>query len=449
MTKPEYTVNVTADSEDPSKAVYTLTKTDVPDPNQRYTIALDPALFTDGKFTVKLGDNGNLTEANSVVTSRVVATLKVAGKLALDLKLFDLSEKADLGNYQKFLRESRDPACTANVAPGGTVSSKIDAAIEALVKEGESAKKDTGVDAAISGYFYTSVGERKCLEAVRTTIESTTPAKVTDSQTQYNLATTALENTIKGMPNKQVATIVAAVHGWVQAKDATSIKKATLYTGKHHRDFPNLDDFMTAAQAYINDLLAFDRVKALAKAFDLKPDVWRARFVKSIGREIEALRLEKDLGQPSLSTTAGSVAELERRRADLVGGLTLFDRIKNIDEFLKKEIRTTKTKQDGSVRYAADEHIKLREERDKLDAQLKALIASTLSSDIKGGDKNKIKPRRNESVRLAGKTFVDDVNASLSPLFDKLPEFVLVLTRKEGENFSDKPVLKDTKEAQK
>ncbi|AYQ26560.1 hypothetical protein DT070_00010 [Polaromonas sp. SP1] len=453
MTKPEYTVDVTPDSEDPSKEVYTLHKIDVPDPNQRYTIALDPALFTDGKFTLKLGDNGNLTDANAVMSSRVVATIKAVGTLALNSAkgAYDETETLALERYRGFLDSSTQPACTARVKPGGKASAKIDRAIMALVEKGEKEKQGSGIDAATSGYFYTSLGERDCLTAVRATIEGTKPDYVGVSQTAYDNASAALNWLDTAPPTEKTTTlrnIVKAVRGWVQAKDVASISKATTYTGKNYRDVAGLDKFMTSARNHVNELLAADRVKSLAKAFDIKPAVWRARVVKSIDRDIDALRLAKDLAPTRQSQITSQIAIHERRRADLVGGIALYDRIKKIDEFLK-EVKTVRATSDGGVRYAADEHIKLREERDKLAAQLQGLVASTVSSDTKGGDKAKVKPRTSQQVRLANQEFVDKVNSNLGVLFDEPPEFVLVLTRKEGGNFTDAPILKSAKEGQK
>lgn len=454
MTVPEYTLDVTADSEDPSKEVYTLHKTDVPDPNQRYTIALDPALFNDGKFTVKLGDNGNLTEANSVVASRVVATIKAVGAIAaarakgaLD---FSSPEGEALDRYRAFLKASTQSSCTASAGGGNKVASKIDGDIKALVDKGEAEKPESGIDVATSRYFYASLAEKDCLAAVRITVEKTTPDYVTKSLGRYDAAVTQVDWLDSAPPtatNVEARTIVKAVKGWVQAKDAASIDKAVAYTGKHYRDVQGLDNFVTAARAHVNQLLAADRVKALARAFDIKPEVWRARAVKSIGRDIEALRLEKDLNPANRAHIAGLIDAGEQRRAELVGGTALFERIRKIDDFLK-EVRTVTTA-NGGVRYAAEEHIKLREERDKLSAQLQGLIASTVSSDTKGAVKADVKPRKNQSVRLANQHFVDQVNAGLGVLFDNPPEFVLVLTRKDGGNFSDPPILKSATEGRK
>lgn len=455
MTKPEYTVDVAADSEDPSKAVYTLSKTDVPDPNQRYTIALDPALFADSKFTVRLGDNGNLTEANSVVTSRVVTTIKTVGVVALNHAkgAYDKSaeaEKSALERYRIFLQTSGAPVCIAHVMHGGTVAFKIDRTIQALADKGELEKEGTGPDAAASGYFYTSLGERDCLTAVRMEVDITTPDYVKVEQKEYDQATRQiawLDSAVSTETIKTAKIIVEAVKGWVKTKDEASITRAATYTGKHYREGAGLDDFMTAARDYVKQEQAADDVKALAKAFDLKPEVWRARAVKFIGRDIETLRLEKDLSGDEGAEIASKIVDRERHRADLVGGIALYERIENIDAFLRK-VRTVRAA-DGGVRYAAEEHIKLREERDKLEAQLQGLIASTTLLDTKGANKVKVKPLAKQKVRLASQAFVDEVNAGLGVLFDAPDEFVLVLEREEGGNFSDLPTLKVAKEVKK
>src|SRR5687768_15705028 len=74
MTKPEYAVNIAADVTDATKAVYTLTVQYVPDATQRFTVALDPALFVNGKLDLDFGDNGNLTSAAATTTTHVVDT---------------------------------------------------------------------------------------------------------------------------------------------------------------------------------------------------------------------------------------------------------------------------------------------------------------------------------------------------------------------------------------
>jgi hypothetical protein len=73
------------------------------------------------------------------------------------------AEKSALERYRIFLQTSGAPVCIAHVMHGGTVAFKIDRTIQALADKGELEKEGTGPDAAASGYFYTSLGERDCL----------------------------------------------------------------------------------------------------------------------------------------------------------------------------------------------------------------------------------------------------------------------------------------------
>ena len=446
MTKPEYTVSITPNAEDPSKAVYTLSMKDVPDPNHRYTLALDPSLFTDGKFTMKFGEYGNLTDANATTSSRVVATLKAVGKAAAQFKLFDATQRDELDKFLSYVAANRKCQAGAPRSAGASISTTI----TDLYEKGEAEKEGTGVERAIDSYFYRTPAEQDCLETVKAALDGNAPiASIVAIQTSTVAARGSVTEVINSLtPSGSLTTtsiseirdIVKAVEGWSKAKDAASIDRAADYAGKY-RFVRYLDMYLTRARNQANAELAHDRVKALAKSFALPRDVWRARYVKWLGTEIEKEKFRKDLDPQAGTTTYATITAHEKTRAELVGGRPILQRIQNLDTLLQ-QVHITRNPTDGSVRIAADEHIKLREERDRLDIQLKALIASIISSDAKGGDKAKVKARPDEEVRLANRKFINDVNDNLPIFFTKLPEFVLVLEPQPSPMFADAPVRK-------
>lgn len=105
---------------DATKPVYTLTVQYVPDATQRFTVALDPALFVNGKLDLDLGSSGNLTGAAATTSTRVIDTFGSLVGLALKAQSTGLLDAGStLSAYKAAVKSTDDPGCPS-------VSSSID-----------------------------------------------------------------------------------------------------------------------------------------------------------------------------------------------------------------------------------------------------------------------------------------------------------------------------------
>lgn len=428
MTRPEYVVDIGADGDDPSKPVYTLRVKDVPDVNQKYTLALDPALLTDGKFDFTLGENGNLSEANATLDSRVVATIKAVAGFAANLISISAKkdEASDLALYRKTLLGSTAPSCKAieTVRKGErtTVAQVIDADLGSLFKRAELVKAGSGATATLQQYYYRSLAQRACLAAVREEIFAREDRKLKDAETAFHKATPPKTITL----DDQHTTVLKAVPGWVESDDKESISRALAYVATlGDAKSADLNTYLEAARDYVTIKLASAGTKAMAQLFDMGPAMWRARNVKHLESEIDRKRLELQLAPQGLrEPLLSEISVLEDQRAESIGGRELLRRIQRIDLFLA-DVRKV-SGPDRQSRYAADEHVKMRVERDFLQAQLDQFRLSTLSSADKSAAA-KVAPRSDVQVRIVKRQLIDDVNAKTSVVFDNLPEYALVL----------------------
>jgi len=417
MTRPEYIVDITPDAEDPSKPVFTLKQTNVPDPSQRYTLALDPTLLANGKIDLTFGDGGNITDSTSTVTSQVVATIKAVASFAVDqigIKALK-DDQSPLPAYQQTVQDT--------CAKEG-VGIAIAADMGAIHQAAELAKPQSGNDAVLEKYFPKTAAQRDCLTAVRLSINAAGAKKIQPRQAAY----TAARDKVPALPSG-LQPLKTSMDDWVRASDAASLKSALAYAQKLSPAQPELTAALLAGIGVVNEKIDADKQRNVAKLMDMSSSVWTSRYVKHLDQQIEADSLQlhlATLAKASPKTIADirtTIAQREEQRADALGGLPLLARIRMLDKFLS-EIRET-VGSDGQLRIAADEHVKLREERDRLRVQLKDLAIAGTGSNEKGN--SKVKARSNVPVRIVKASYIEALHTTPAALFSDLGDFVIVL----------------------
>lgn len=429
MTRPEYIVDITPDLEDPSKPVFTLKQTNVPDPGQRYTLALDPTLLANGKIDLTFGDGGNITDSTSTVTSQVVATLKaVAGFAADQIGIKSLKDdQSPLPAYQQTLRDT-----CAKEGVGTAIN--VDMAV--IHRAAELANPGSGNDAVLEKYFPMTAAQRDCLTAVRLSIITAGDKKILARQTAY----TAARDKVSTLP-AGLQPLKTRMDDWVKASDAASLKSALAYAQKLAPAQPELTAALLAGIGVVNEKIDADKQRNVAKLLDMSPSVWKARYVKYLDQQIEADSLQLHLATlakaspKAIADIRTTIARREEQRADALGGLALLARIRMLDEFLS-EIRET-AGPDGQLRIAADEHVKLREERDRLRVQLKDLAVASTGANEKGN--SKVKSRSSVPVRIVKASYIEALRTTPAALFSDLSDFVVVLEPIPAPTKADKP----------
>ncbi len=434
MTRPEYTVDIASDATDPTKAVYSLKQKDVPDPTQRYTIALSPALFVDGALDLTFGELGNLTSATATTTSRVVATIETAASVASNLALKGITK--DMGGvlttYKTLLESSDAVACTREVKRGGApikdaLKSRIDLLLDDAIRVSSeiSAEKANAKASSVvaSRFYYRSRSEKECLDAVYDKARSHTQAQVDREKNKYEAARSTASASAKG--KKASEAWIKNLEDAVKRLDVGAIDtlaKSKLDGGVEAASGP--------AKTYVNTALDAKRLVLMAEQFANMPlDVWRSRRIQDLERALQEKRLEKLVAGNANASIDVEIAQLEGDWAATLGAPGLIQRIAELDRFLA-QVRTTSGPAGTGTRFAAAEHVQMREERDKLQEKVDRLRADLVAKNKvvdAEPEKKKVEPRTDIGVKLVKQSFVDAVAANPGK-FEDLPEFVLVVS---------------------
>jgi len=428
MTRPEYVVNITADANDATKAVYTLAAQYVPDASQRFTIALDPALFVNGKFDLDFGEHGNLTGAATTTTTRVVDTFGSFVGLALKISAL-LDAATTLETYKAVLDANSDSRCTGVIA-GGSATAKQ--GLQAMIKDLEAeAEREVGdktnakrARAELVGerLHYQDAAQRECMTAV---VEAVKKVQEDPAEARYTAAIKASEAAAKD--NAELSLLNAQIKSEVAALNDDALTK--IADGLTGRAVP-FDLAMKAARegAQFAQLRLAGRFARFMVG--MGPEVWRARHLGYIERRLARCQVETLLKASTSPCSDPAVAALKVEWSNTLGEATVVARLAKVDVQLAQVPQPAAA---GRGRESAvDDHVKLREERDKLQARIDQVRADlisknkTISMGPEAPKAAKVEPRSNVAVSLVKRSYVDAVNAKPAS-FSGLPEFVLVL----------------------
>ncbi len=171
LVRPEYTIARTPPAEGAKKASYTLAVTYEPDANQRYTIRLDPALFSDPDFLLKLSTSGTVVGTTAKATEQISTTITAIGQFAASVAKAGIFDAFDTRAAIKAeMQSATAPATCTRVAttlqrppylepstPWSTVADAISARIDTYAS-----------DAEFSALFeYQTLDEKACLISVQ------------------------------------------------------------------------------------------------------------------------------------------------------------------------------------------------------------------------------------------------------------------------------------------
>lgn len=433
LTKPEYTVTITVDPSDATKAIYALSVGYVPDASQRFTIALDPGLLVNGKFELELGDKGSPTSATATTSTRVVETFSavvgVAVK-AIGAGLLDAAGTLDI--YRAQVEASTDSRCKAIGAgsSGRTAGQSIADVIDGLRGEAEREIADGAkADSARAEWVgerlhYETDAQRSCMAAVAQEIKT---RQEDPAEQAWTKARDALDEAAES--SAELALLRTQIKAKVAALDVDALQKTDDgLVGK------GLNEARTAAQqgrSFVQARLASRFARWL---LNMQPDIWRARHLGHLEREIARCRAESLLPSSTqkCDDTEGraSLSNLQLQRALTLGEPELLDRLERIDALLA-QVQTSEGER-SARQGAVDEHIKLREERDRLQARIDQVRTDTLGKNrsvalaADAAKPDKVQPRAAVPVALVEKGYVEAVNAKPSA-YKTAREFVLVL----------------------
>ena len=457
MTRPEYSVDITADPTDATKAVYTLNETDVPDSTRRFSLRLDPSLLVDGSFDFAFDENGNISKSTTTSTSRVVATLQSVVGFAINVAAKGVAkdEGTDLTRYESLAYKSTAAQCTKAIVKGAapTVGRSIADTIsslrqEALVEVTEAVPDKRNDEAALlvrPRFYYVSLLATNCLVELVAEATGESDKDVAARSAEYDKAAKALAVSDASVnPGKRAEAITDLVKtGTRQSRD--DLSKAP------EEATPQLKSFRSAALAFMNAKLSSENLLSLAMEFSrLNPDSSRARLLQHLERQIVRRRFELSVATVTHGSDPVEVAKLqgEIRSLQEEWGATLqaqpqLKRLSQLDAFIA-EVRTTRA-DGGGQRYAIDEMVKARSERDTLQDQvdhIRSLLVAKADAPGAKPEKPKVVPRMAQEVKLVRQSFVNKVAANPAGFVKaELPEFILVLGEQTGSTITPDPTV--------
>lgn len=293
LTRHDFTLKIAPDPEDATKPVYTLARTSVPDPNQRYSLALSPGFLTDGTMTYNFGALGNLGNAEASTTSQVVATIKAVAGFAVNVIGAKTALKDEADVWTRFRGKLETPDACKNGSGAALVAyeGELDAAAKKkfLDHDKDAADKAKAESAVLNKraafvadrFHYRTPAEKACLAAVQVAFGQD---ELKTEKDVYNLAIQAAETVpansqavkdLKELVTKKrepetVAAKVSALDDKADAKLKTAYEKAQAY--------------LTGVQS--NKLAA----KLALFYVDMPLDVWRARHLLQVESDLDKAR---------------------------------------------------------------------------------------------------------------------------------------------------------------
>lgn len=441
LTRHEFSLKRAADANDATKAVFTLQRTSVPDPNQRYSLALAPGFLTDGTMTYNFGGVGNLGSTEASTASQVVATIKAVASLSADMIGAKTALKDESGVWTRFRdtlkgldpkpddkppHECTKAAADVLVAYEGELARLAEKRVQSPKEQD---KKNLRAAWVADRFHYRTKSEQDCLSLTQKALHKIEPAGKDDYDKKVAAAIAAAQSD----PEKAAVDALREL----EAKDDLAGIASRLEAMKS--DSP-LKQAYVAAKTFLTNAQTLRLAENLAQFYAAMPlDVWRARHLAQIESDIEAAqfallllqaerpkpaapKLDKQEHDKKVQDARTALKTLEEQRDQLVDAAELKQRVAAIDAQLKLG---KPGDGEGSTLLSA--------ERDRVQGlwnQARAdLLARNQSFDLAPKAKaQKVQSKDNIPVALVTQDYVDKVNSGAMAA-DKDRQFVIVMRR--------------------
>lgn len=410
MTKPVYSLNITPNAEDPTKADYAIVAEDVPDANHRYTIALEPGLLTDGGFEFNYGPGGNFTDGSASLTSRAVATFEAIASAVLSFQTKGVAKDTSsaLSMYEQELDKATTDSCKQ-------AKSSIKRQIANLKDYGRSQSPEGEAQAVTTLFYYRSEAERQCLIDVYSIFKAKKKSEVAAQKKQFEDSREKVKD----------QTTLDELEELVAARDTDGMRKLLNKVSADNAP-AKIQTAVAEGLTYLEKLDIPDTIK-IAQTFAYMSDrIWRARYVLDLERQLAAEKRRLLTMSPAESATrqkvSARIAALEAQRGEALEAPEIVSRLAQLRKFLA-EIRSNAGSH-GS-QYAASEHIKLAAEYERLGAALDKRRQDLVAANHEPAPtKEKNIARTGIPISLADRDFIKKA-PTMKP--SELPKYVLVL----------------------
>lgn len=444
MTKPEYTLNIMPSPNDATVPNYTVVATHVPDPENRYSLALDPASFADSTFLMKFGAYGNLLQNTGGTTSRVVATLTAASGFAVDVisKLRD--EKTAYQDWKTTIGKDVSLECKRKEAVRDNVSSPVPTKavqlvilddIERIERLGNAKDDDAKRTQVLRFYHPRTTVQRDCLRSIHTTLSSKAAAVDKNAKVVYQKAIDPIAESeegkkIVGMVEKEDIDGLSEWRKSLDPKKAGDVKLIGI--------MQLAENFLKSSQA--NQTLLLSRMFA-----EMNFAVWKARHLIYLEKKMEDAKaellmmpLERRQGDVRALAQSNKINKLSAEMRALFDMQNQFARLDNLNDFLSR-VRTTSDERNKPPRFNSAEYSSFRIERDLIESQIRnvrlEIIAGNEFSVPNAAPK--IVEKKGIRVEQRNQDFVDAINSGIEKTTAP-PAYVLVLIPRRAK-LSDSP----------
>jgi hypothetical protein len=442
LTRHDFTLKVAPDPADATKPVYTLTRTSVPDPNQRYSLALSPGFLTDGTMTYNFGALGNLGNAEASTTSQVVATTKAVAGFAANVIGAKTALKDEADVWTRFRGKLETPIACKNGSGAALVA--YEGELDALAKKkfpdpdkdatdkvkAESAMLNKRAAFVADRFHYRTAAEKDCLAAVKLAFDAD---ELETEKGAYNAAILAAEGVAA---NSQAVNDLKDLVSKKRGPDTVAAKLSAL----DDKADSKLKAAYEKAQAYLTGVQSNKLAAKLATFYvDMPLDVWRARHLVQVESDLDKARFasqvllanppgkgasnddKKKYGE-AVQEARRQVKLQEEQRDQLVDAVDLQRRIAAIDVLLNA---SNTGDGEGRTRLSAD--------RDRLQGlwdQARAdLLIKNQTFDLANKAKApKIEAKEDVPVVLVDECYVTGVNER-GKAADATRKFVVVMRR--------------------
>ena len=427
MSRPVFLMDISEEDSKTNKKNYKVFVEWVPDSGARYSLTLDPALWVKSEFSTKFDANGFLTGGTGDLTSQVVTNIQTLGGLAATLaragvfdrqsalveiesaftdqeviQLRECKEKP-LWPYDKSV-ETPDGDKSVETPDGSTENfNELSTVLDAIKNRWRSyipagVKPEKKYKTLIKRVHYGNEQELACFKMIQSKFKKVPTESVTKSRDDFEDATESFQD--KSRSNESIARlkkIVDAVNTTDLTLLVTGLRTEFLSAAEtniiNDTELEELDNLLKLGKDYLSTISNGQAYELLDQIVNMDADTLRARRSQELQDRIKRFTADADRfwDEKERESHIEYVSRLFTELHRLTGTTLLAKQIKNLEKFLKKELRRLRSPEGD--RYPVEEHVQGKEQLEKLQAemqtrlntanQLGALDLLSLNSQIK------------------------------------------------------------------
>lgn len=395
MSRPIFFMDISEADEITKEKNYQVSVEWLPDNEARYSLTLDPAMWTTSGFSTSFDDNGFLSDGSGSLTSQVVANINTLGSLAASLvRSGILDEQSALGEIESVLFNKKvmsSKECLVeplwpyslsvetpndnyvNFVPLKTVLESIKNRWFSYIPNGT--KPEDKYTTLLERIHYGNEQEKACFKVLQEQVNETSLATVKKSRNDFEVAALSFQ---KNFESKES---LARLSNIVNAVNATNIELLkSKFSNDYNKEFgenkidrdelDKLSNLLELGHNYASSTSSGQSFQVLEQIIRMDADTWRARQSQELQDRIKRVAIEADrLSNESKRELRNQyVRKLAVELHQLTDTIVLANQIKNIENLLLKELPLLES-QEGE-RYPLEEYVQAHEQLEKLQTEM-------------------------------------------------------------------------------